>query len=350
MTNDEHDLPGLESKGGGFHRRVAETWRSGLGGALVAILLGLVVWWAPVGQGVVRLGYDILMRFQPVVTIDDVIIIELDDRSQLAMGVESGALWPRHRHAALLDRLTEDHARLVVFDVVLADPGNPREDQLLAEAMKRNQRVVLAADVVPKKAIGLTGWEMVLPRPEFRTNAVAWGISRVHRDEDGVVRRHYSGTENVPSLSWAAAIQLDASVTNTGTRLSPRWINYYGPARTLRHLSFSDAGGMPSGYFRDKIVFVGGQPQTGPVGQAADEFPVPYTWQDSKFAAGVEIMSTMLLNLRRGDWLTRMASGWEFGFLLMTGLVFGFGLRFFRPFPGAALAVLGFVSLSNEFR
>ena len=52
--------------------------------------------------------------------------------------------------AKLLDRLTEDHARAVVFDIVFSDPGpDPAKDLLLAGAIRRNGKVILAGDLAP---------------------------------------------------------------------------------------------------------------------------------------------------------------------------------------------------------
>ena len=45
-----------------------------------------------------------------------------------------------------------------------------------------------------------------------------------------------------------------------------RWINYYGPKNTFSSVNFAqalDPDGVPPGYFKDKIVMVGGRSAIG---------------------------------------------------------------------------------------
>ncbi len=74
-------------------------------------------------------------------------IIYLDEASHCDPGQPFNRLWNRAIHARLPNRLTADGARAAIFDIVFSDPGpNPEADVVLAEAMRRNKRVVLAAN------------------------------------------------------------------------------------------------------------------------------------------------------------------------------------------------------------
>jgi adenylate cyclase len=71
--------------------------------------------------------------------------------------------------------------------------------------------------------------------------------------------------------------------------------------------------------------------------------------------AGVEIQATALLNLIRGDWLTRLPGPVEAGLVIGFGLLFGFGLVRLRPIMatviglgGLAFVAVGFQLLFNR--
>src|SRR2546423_12473961 len=70
-----------------------------------------------------------------------------------------------------------------------------------------------------------------------------------------------------------------------------------------------------------------------------DEFATPYSKSHGQFTPGTEIHATILLNLLRGDWLTRMAASQENALIVILGLVAG-GLAWLRPTYAALLAFL----------
>src|SRR5699024_4673554 len=77
-----------------------------------------------------------------------------DEESYRNMRQNYGQRWDRRLHADLLKRLKEDGARLVVFDVFLADEGSPDEDRAFIDAIRDFKRVVLAADPKPRSYQG----------------------------------------------------------------------------------------------------------------------------------------------------------------------------------------------------
>ena len=63
--------------------------------------------------------------------------------------------------------------------------------------------------------------------------------------------------------------------------------------------------------------------------------------------AGLEIHATVLLNLLRGDWLTRESLPSETWFIICVGLLAG-GLGLYRPLPAAAIAISAWESLGES--
>ncbi len=112
---------------------------------------------------------------------EDTVIVAIDDASLRSVGQWP---WRRTEHARLLDRLGRAGARVIVLDVLLAEASDPADDRALAEALRRNGNVVLAA--VPGEASG-HGWD-ARPLPMFAAAAAATGHVLASVDDDGVLR------------------------------------------------------------------------------------------------------------------------------------------------------------------
>lgn len=333
----------------------------GIIGAVFAVSLGLGLLYFKFGLGLVHLSFDLPFAIRPNVQLEEVVLVYMDDDSHKELNQHPNAPWDRNLHAQLLDRLTADGARAVVFDIVFSDPGpSPEADQRLAQAMRANGRVVLAADLVTT-GYGRDGAGMrtvVPPHEAFSEAAVAVGTAEMHPDDDLFVRQHLMPLRDdlLPGLSWAAAQSAQVELTKVeANQFHERWMNYYGPPTTIPNVSFyrvvqttlEDA--IPPGYFSNKVVFVGARLITKFGGDRKDEYPTPHSrWaKQYPFMPGVEIQATTFLNLSRGDWLRRLPKAGEVALLILSGVLAGFGLVRFRPViaSGMALAAIVLVSL-----
>src|SRR5262249_8232196 len=113
----------------------------------------------------------------------------------------------RHFHAKLLDRLRDDGAKLVFYDLLFDDPSpDPTADQALAGAIRRNGRVILVADYSQQlQRSNFLIEKPIPPLPELQEAAAGWGLARLALDEDQFIRRIDTGTDDYPSASWVAA-------------------------------------------------------------------------------------------------------------------------------------------------
>ena len=100
-------------------------------GLALPLLAGLLFWLSPLGNGLTGLSYDLLFLFKPTVQPQEAIVVYMDEKSFRELG-QSPDNWDRSLHARLLDRLTKDEARLVVFDVWFADPGSKAANEAAA--------------------------------------------------------------------------------------------------------------------------------------------------------------------------------------------------------------------------
>ncbi len=310
-----------------------------------------------------RSSYDSLFDWGQIAPLNlstsDVVIIYMDEASYHALGQPMNQPWDRSLHAALLDRLTEEGARTVIFDIVFSDPGpDPEADHALEQAIRRNGKVILASDFVrstttPGGSISVLEKSLTEPYQPFRDAAAGTGMAQIQPDDDFLARQHYHTDQfdGHSSLVWVAATQ-----TTQGTAISPgdplreRWIRYYGKPEAVPSISYRNAltgESRPEGSFRDKIVLIGARPMTTSYIERRDELRSPFSGpkDDFVFMPNVEVHATELLNLLRGDWLNRLPPGIEIGLMAALTMVGGLGLVRLRPVhiivAAAVLAILG---------
>ncbi len=316
-----------------------------------------------VGKALIRASYDwsldLALNERPSIRNSDVAIIYLDEASHRVLKQPLDKPWDRELHARLVDRLSEDRARAVVFNIVLSELGsNLKADKALADAMARNGKVLLGAQVSYSDSMSgeEAAVERTLTRPNelFRNAAAGWGFAMLEREPDFTVRKHEhdSAEFRTPgqkrySLSWSAAKLVGLGVTKApGAEKKERWVNYYGPPETVPSVSYAKAlapGGLSKGFFQNKIVFIAARPNAGSYNERRDDLRSPYsaTQPEFQFMPAVEVHATQFLNLERTDWLSRLPLEAEGGVLVIVAVLFGFGLFWFRPLPATGMAVVG---------
>lgn len=326
-------------------QRLKEAWHSATIGAVLAAATGLVLLKCDFqfSGKLRRQSYNLPFLHRPVMKPDEVVLVYMDDDSHRELQQPYDRPWDRSVHARLVERLTVDGARAVVFDVIFSDANqdHPDGDERFARAIKANGKVILGAEY------GLTADQnptMYAPFYPFSEAAAAVGFVELTPDEDFTVRRHLhvppeKEADSYSSLSWEAAKVVGASITKSpAERLRERWMNYYGPAGTIPHISYGRAintNAIPLGAFSNKVVIVGSSLTTEFSGRFKDEYYTPYSRQ---LVPGVDVQATQFLNLIRGDWLTRPSLA-ETITIVLAGILFGFGLVFFRPLVATVVAI-----------
>ncbi|MCI0746085.1 MAG: adenylate/guanylate cyclase domain-containing protein [Verrucomicrobia subdivision 3 bacterium] len=327
-----------------LRRQFSKNWTASLAGAAIATLAGLGVHVLPFGRGLTSWSYDLLTVSKPVVVPTNAVLVLMDEASHDKLGQPLNAPWDRTLHAQLVNKLSAEVARVIVFDIVFSDPmrGNPAADTTFAEAIARSRRVILAAD---HELVG-SGSKFRMPLEQLRNAAANIGSAEVMPGYDLVVREHTAGPPDqlLSSLSWAAAEFVGAVKLNeTGHEPARRWMHYYAPAHSLPAVSYFDALNSPlEGLFRDKAVFIGARIFTKFAGERKDEYRTPYSFwtPQQQFMSGVEIQATAYLNLLRGDWLRVLPQNSERIIIVVFGVIAGWLLMNFRPWSATGLALL----------
>ena len=302
--------------------------------------LGVLIFFSRLGEPFAASSFDLPFRFWSPPTPDKVIVVTMDESTYSDPELNKGYEFPkfnRSTHARFLNKLAADGAPLVVFDIFFQRFHEPTsEDGDLAAAITKHGNVILTAELEKLHIPGIVG---------SRTNDPPFedvlGCKIAFPDLDlGIVRSFPVERETWPSIPLAASDAYDVQADPHPP--APRWVRYYGKSESLPTISYNAAMSSATGYFKGKVVFIGGSPKIKNLGDA-DEFATP----TDKKMRGVEIHATMFLNLIRSEFLTEMSARNQFLLIVFIGVSFGWIVTRFRPVPallitfGVALAVSG---------
>ncbi|HWD20767.1 MAG TPA: CHASE2 domain-containing protein [Verrucomicrobiae bacterium] len=335
--------------------RIKKNWRGAAIGAICAAMVGWLLM-TTAGDRLTHWSYDLPFAVRGAIPATNAVMVYLDEESHTALGQPYGAPWDRSLHAKLLRRITAQHPKGVVFDIVFSDPGeNTNADNDLAAAIKESGKVILATDSKYHEDEKTTQY---YPPFDLLYNAcdARCGTTDFYPDSDLVTRLHLPARkidDLYGSEAWEAAKLADAPITHIDSAKTHRFnINYYGPSDTIPWISFykvvSDEIPISTNFFRNKMVFVGAHITTVFSGQRKDAYPTPFSfWHKDTFSSGVEIEATSYLNLLRHDFLNRISPPSEYATIVLFGLVSGFILALLRPlmavFVALVLAAISFV-------
>ncbi len=318
--------------------------------------------------------FDVLRRFE-LVTYDyrcivrgdrpadpRVVVVEISDDSISKIGRWP---WDRDWHATLIKVLTELGAKAVAFDVIFAEPSDPKKDEVLAASVKTSGLVYLA-EVIEESSKGPS---LLGSIPSISGPARGTGHINLQPDIDGVMRRipffMEGGKGPVPQLSLAVAadelgIDLGRAVVRPGLARLPYKaggslnvpldrngnfiINWTGRWKdSYEHYSYIDViasytvfkkGGLPpisTDAFKGKLIYVGTT--------ASGLFDIrPTPLEPSYPAVGVNL--TVLNNLLEKRFI-REVSRWQHLLVLLLLALLLYRIMKLQSYMKAALLTLG---------
>jgi CHASE2 domain-containing sensor protein len=252
-------------------------------------------------------------------TPGDVALVAIDDKTFSSLRLR----WPfpRRLHARVIDLLHHDGARAIAYDIEFIEPTTVRQDNALVSAVARARNVVLAATEIDHK-----GHTMIFGGLDLRLVHARPGDANLVVNTNGVVRRMQWGTagaldprtgrpgrklESLPLV--AAEVATGRRIPSTALGGETTYIDYAGPAGTIRHYSFSDvlAGRVPAGAFRGKTVIVGAQAPS-----LQDIHPTPV----GQVMSGPEIQANAIETALRGFPLRRRIL-LDLGLIALLGMI-----------------------------
>src|ERR1700680_3900121 len=92
-------------------------------GGLVAAVAGLACLSFSFAEPLTRLSYDLPFLWRATLDTHEVALVYLDDEAAKQLHQPLDDVWNRALHTRLLDRLTQEKARLVFYDIVFCLPA-----------------------------------------------------------------------------------------------------------------------------------------------------------------------------------------------------------------------------------
>ncbi len=340
---------------------------------LIVVILVKIMFSFGFFQSLEYKAQDSLFRLRGAKPVsNDIVIVAIDDNSFQALNTT----WPfsRDLHAKLIDNLSKAGAKQIVFDIEFLEQSDPMADMNLASTAAMHQNTIFAGKVLindkdPEHVQKQT------PMQDIVDLDIPWGIVNMSADADGFIRRYTCYemfdkspvyTIGVASIANSRVYQSSYSdfVKLSGNRLSVAdkviplsfknkcYLNYYGPAKTFTHYSYSSViddsatvmpgyqgieldefyGLLDAGVFRDKTVLVGAT-----IDELHDQFPTPFS---KTYTDGVEIHANFIEMVKNDDYLYAL-NPYLFlliELLLLVGLWFAF--KYFKPQLGAILLLV----------
>ncbi len=242
---------------------------------------------------------DRFNALHPIELSDELRIVSIDQRAIDTLGRWP---WPRDVQARLIDRLREQGAKVLVYDVMLSEPDreHPGQDRALARAIARHGHVVLPAQPVRGPIDGTV--RVLTPLPLFQRVAHAIGADDIEMDDDGVVRRYYL-EGGVTTRMWPSLAALLADSNNVvagqfaesySSEAALHWlrnneflIRYAGPPGSVPVVSAADVldGSLPGKMLAGRKVIVGAMDAS-----LGSRFAVPNSG-GSALMSGIEIQA-----------------------------------------------------------
>ncbi len=293
------------------------------------------------GQNLENLALDLGYQLRPV---------EPPPPGLLIVGIDEASFqelrrpwpWPRRFHAELINRLAKAGARLIIFDVLFADPTDSEDDEIFAQAMRRAGNVILARTIETSEEPRFSRQMVVDPLKRFGQSAAGVALLMVTPDADGVVRRfrlHLGGLETLAALV-IRRLRPQSALPDDFSGL----IHYLGPPGSIETVSYyqlldSDQP-LPAAKIHDRIVLVGRLLETSfePLAKI-DAFYTPFFAGSRLHMSGVEIQGHIINTLLQGNWGRELS--WPLRLVLYFFVLLPFSLLVTRLSPLSGSVALG---------
>ena len=168
--------------------------------AIAGIIFGLIGF-GELPEDLLRAGRNGLHQHK---ASGDIVFVSIDDRSLRDIGRWP---WPRRYHGELTDKLTAAGAKRIFFDVMFENASDPKDDRILADAIRRSGRVTLPV----RTRSGWVKGETLKSRPLEIFGQTA---------DFGSISAHYNYQNAVWTLPYAAVWNGDKAVPSYAAKLA----------------------------------------------------------------------------------------------------------------------------------
>src|SRR4051812_43426976 len=223
--------------------------------------------------------------------------------------------WPfgRRLHGRAITILQEAGAKVIAYDIQFTEPSNPEDDGMLYDSVYRAGNVVLGTSEIAKGGkTRILGGDKNVRSARARPSSAQYDL-----DPNGVIRRiayQTDGLKTMPVVSYERAY--GHSPDRSGFKSNGAWINFAGPPRTIRTLSFSQllAHDFPADFFRGRIVVVGASAPS-----LQDVHPTSTSGADEM--SGPEVQASAIATLQEGIPLRSVPEWVDIALIVLMALI-----------------------------
>jgi CHASE2 domain-containing sensor protein len=299
--------------------------------ALVAFLAGAVVETSGALDGLERSTLKTRFELRGAERPDDIVVVAIDAKTFGEL--ERRWPFPRSLHARAVRRLHAARAREIVYDVQFTEPTRPREDLALFDAIGAAGGAVLATS----ETNGHGGTNVLGGDANLRQVHARAAASDLSNDGTGAVTHVPREVGGLESIAVATAERIGRSVPRSAFAGGDAWIDYRGPAGTIRTVSFADVvrGHFAPGTFRGRIAVVGASAPT-----LRDVHATPIGGGD--LMSGAEVQANAIWTATHGFPLRGTPSFVTFLLVALMALAAPLlALRFAAPLAGLVVVLAG---------
>jgi adenylate cyclase len=222
--------------------------------------------------------------------------------------------FPRRYDGAMITRLKQDGAKLIVYDVQFTEPSDTYDDNALVTAVANAGNVVLATDAAQHGQTAILGDT----NAQLAALGASPGDSLFPNDADGKIRRMYYAQKGLKTLAVVAAERYSGRrVPSSDFPGNSAWIDFAGPPGTVTTRSFWTVlkGHVPGSVFKGKIVVVGATEPT-----LQDIHPTATT-TGSDLMAGAEIQANAIATILDGFGLSGIGWAGDVALIVLLGAI-----------------------------
>ncbi len=311
----------------------------------------------------------------------EVVIVGIDDKSLEKIGRWP---WDRSKVAALIDKLKDMGAKVIMMDIIFSEPS--KDDEILAASIKRAGNVILPivfdfrnpekkikSDVLPDYAFPMIresknfeifppirGQNVLMPLNNLTAASNTLGYINMIPDKDGVLRWEVLAIEFdgelYPSIDLQTArlyldIPMEAMILNAakGVNLGDKFIpadfwnralvHYYGPEGTFPVISVVDLfeGKIDKSAIKDRAVLIGAT--------AVGIYDLRVT-PTSPAMPGIEKHASVIASALHGDFIIKSTNLLNVLIIIGTGILFSFLIVRLKAIFGALLSLVFIAAIS----
>lgn len=256
----------------------------------------------------------------------DIAIVSFDEQTRTKYSVPYDADFPREIMAKTIEAVSKFHPKAIALDYKFGVLKDPVTDKRLREAIQDTKAILAVNKEKIRKEVN--GKEQIVSNA-ITSHAYFHDIAGGHfiansNEQSGEIRKFYYELEGDNYFPTISKLIYGENASNEELPLYNEFINYYGDNGTISRESayklIEEPDTIPESMFKNKIVLFGTHFFLNKNVEVRDMHAIP----GKRKMSGVEILATILGNIKDQTWIKRLPVYYELLLTLFLSVIFGF--------------------------